>query len=241
MNKIFAVTILFFSCFIIANGQQNRLVQVTSDKNDIPELIPVFKNGKYGYINTAGRLMIPPKFNLALFFTEDCNLTQSPNENIRLYGKKNYATVEIDKVAYRIDKTGKALYRYKNEDLGRCKKDFQMPAFTIYKNGENYGLVKKDLQGVADLSQVYIIPQYQYLFVMDSDDQENPMIIAIKNDKFGVVDKNNRVVIGFEYEDIKKNLSWKEAHLFEVSQDGKKYFFMDKASNKYQIKARTQN
>lgn len=39
---------------------------------------------------------------------------------------------------------------------------------------------------------------------MDSDDQENPMIIAIKNDKFGVVDKNNRVVIGFEYEDIKK-------------------------------------
>lgn len=116
-----------------------------------------------------------------------------------------------------------------------------MPAFTIYKNGENYGLVKKDLQGVADLSQVYIIPQYQYLFVMDSDDQENPMIIAIKNDKFGVVDKNNRVVIGFEYEDIKKNLSWKEAHLFEVSQDGKKYFFMDKASNKYQIKTRTQN
>lgn len=67
MNKIFAVTILFFSCFIIANGQQNRLVQVTSDKNDIPELIPVFKNGKYGYINTAGRLIIPPKFNLALF------------------------------------------------------------------------------------------------------------------------------------------------------------------------------
>ncbi|EPJ2896861.1 WG repeat-containing protein [Elizabethkingia anophelis] len=147
MNKIFAVTILFFSCFIIANGQQNRLVQVTSDKNDIPELIPVFKNGKYGYINTAGRLIIPPKFNLALFFTEDCNLTQSPNENIRLYGKKNYATVEIDKVAYRIDKTGKALYRYKNEDLGRCKKDFQMPAFTIYKNGENYGLVKKRSSG----------------------------------------------------------------------------------------------
>ena len=78
-----------FSCFIIANGQQNRLVQVTSDKNDIPELIPVFKkNGKYGYINTSGRLIIPPKFNLALFFTEDCNLTQSPNENIRLYGKR---------------------------------------------------------------------------------------------------------------------------------------------------------
>lgn len=54
-----------------------------------------------------------------------------------------------------------------------------MPAFTIYKNGENYGLVKRS-SGVADLSQVYIIPQYQYLFVMDSDDQENPMIIAIR-------------------------------------------------------------
>ena len=78
--------------------------------------------------------------------------------------------MEIDKVAYRIDKQVRLLYRYKNEDLDAAKRIFRCLAFTIYKNGENYGLVKKDLQGAADLSQVYIIPQYQYLFVMDSDD-----------------------------------------------------------------------
>ena len=66
MNKIFAVTILFLCC-IITYGQQNKVVQTTSNKNDIPELIPVVRNRKYGYINTKGRLMIPAKFNLALF------------------------------------------------------------------------------------------------------------------------------------------------------------------------------
>ena len=59
------------------------------------------------------------------------------------------------------------------------------------------------------------------------------MIVAVKNDMFGVVDKKNKIVVPFIYNDIKTNLSWKTAHLFEVSKDGKEYFFVDEKNKAY--------
>ncbi|HAP95247.1 MAG TPA: hypothetical protein DCP54_05750, partial [Chryseobacterium sp.] len=46
----------------------------------------------------------------------------------------------------------------------------------------------------------------------------------VRENKFGIINKKNQVVIPFEYEDIKTNLSWKTASLFEVSKNGKDYF-----------------
>ncbi|NAW51986.1 WG repeat-containing protein [Elizabethkingia argentiflava] len=200
----------------------------------IPELIPFFKNGKFGYINIFRKVVIPQKFDLALFFKEDCNLLQAADHRLRKFGSMDYATVEINGVAYRINREGKIVYRYRAYDLGRCITEVQIPAYITYEDMTgHYGLAKKDGLGLADTSQVYIPAQYQYLYVMDSEDIDDPMIIAIRNNKYGVIDKHNNIVIDFKYEDIKKNLSWKEAHLFEVSKDGRRYFFMDKRSNIY--------
>lgn len=59
------------------------------------------------------------------------------------------------------------------------------------------------------------------------------MIVASKNNKFGVIDVNNKVIIPFEYNDIKRNFSWKLARLFEVTKDGKNYFYIDVNNNAY--------
>lgn len=50
------------------------------------------------------------------------------------------------------------------------------------------------------------------------------MIIAIKNDKFGVVDKITELLLGLSMKILRK-LVMERGHLFEVSQDGKKYFY----------------
>ena len=68
---------------------------------------------------------------------------------------------------------------------------------------------------------------------MEGDDLKNPMSIATKNNQFGVIDVNNKVIIPFEYSDIKRNFSWKLARLFEVTKDGKNYFYIDVNNNAY--------
>lgn len=93
-------------------------------------------------------------------------------------------------------------------------------------------MVSKDNIDISGYKDFDIYPQYQMMYVLESD-KENPMIIAVRNDKFGIVDKNNKMIIPFVYEDIRTNLSWKTANLFEVSKDGLEYFFIDKNNNAY--------
>lgn len=59
------------------------------------------------------------------------------------------------------------------------------------------------------------------------------MIIASANNRFGVIDVYNNVVIPFEYTDIKRNYSWKLGRLFEVTKDGSNYFYVDNKNRKY--------
>ena len=59
------------------------------------------------------------------------------------------------------------------------------------------------------------------------------MIIAVHNDMFGIVDVNNNIIVPFIYEDIKRNFSWKLARLFEVTQNGVDYFYVDQHNQRY--------
>ena len=70
------------------------------------------------------------------------------------------------------------------------------------------------------------------LYVLDGN-IEDPMIIAVRENKFGIINKKNQIVIPFEYEDIKTNLSWKTASLFQVSKNGRDYFYVDKNNQAY--------
>ena len=42
-----------------------------------------------------------------------------------------------------------------------------------------------------------IYPQYDYLHILEGDDLKNPMIIASHQNKFGVIDVHNKVIIPF--------------------------------------------
>ncbi|MEF9480499.1 WG repeat-containing protein [Chryseobacterium sp. 1B4] len=200
---------------------------------DLPVLIPKKKGDQFGYVNQNGKFIIQPEYHIAVFFYEDCNLLNSPNEKVRKFGTKNYATVEKDMVSYRIDQSGKRVYQFKEADFGKCKfEEYKQQLFQAYILNGFYGIIEKSkFVNAADYRQYQIYPQYQYLFILEGDDVTNPMIVASHNDKFGVIDVNNKIIIPFEYANIKRNFSWKLGKMFEVTKDGQNYYYID-ANNK---------
>ncbi len=227
--------------------QKTTLKKVTSQKlnsdevllldEEVPLLIPQKKDGKFGYVNQNGKFIIQPEYHIALFFGEDCNLLYSLNEKVKKYGSKNYATVDKDGISYRINMSGKIVYTYKPADLGVCKAEYKKSKFHAYRLNGKYGLIEDGrFVNPADKKQFTIYPTYDYLFVMESEDQSNPMIVATSNDRFGIIDTKNQVIIPFEYKDIKRNYSWKLGHMFEVTKDDVNYFYIDVHNKAYRSK-----
>lgn len=207
---------------------------LTKLNDSIPDLIPQRIDGKLGYINQKGKFIIKPEYNFGTFFWEDCNLLNSPNEKIKKFGGNQYASVTVDNKDYRIDKTGKKVYTFKDEDLGNCPNTYKPQNFAPYVLRGFYGIVElSKFSNPEDYRQYQIYPQYQFLYVMESADTKNPMIIASVNDRFGVIDVNNKIIIPFEYSDIKRNFSWKMARMFDVTKDGKNYYFIDDKNKAY--------
>ncbi|MDQ1160347.1 hypothetical protein QE422_000715 [Chryseobacterium sp. SORGH_AS 447] len=203
--------------------------------SELPVLIPKKKNGNFGYVNQKGKFIIQPEYHIAVFFYEDCNLLNSPNEKLRKFGTAEYATVEKNEISYRVDRKGKRVYQYKQADLGKCiHKDYIQQLFQVYTMNGFFGLIEKStFKDPQDYKQFKIYPQYDYLFILEGDDVGNPMIVASKNNTFGVIDVNGNVIIPFEYADIKRNFSWKLGRMFEVSKDGKNYFYVDQRNKTY--------
>ncbi|MBU4537480.1 MAG: WG repeat-containing protein [Weeksellaceae bacterium] len=196
--------------------------------DSIPALIPQKMEGKFGFISQKGKVIIPHQYSNVGFFTEDCNLLNSHNEKVRKFGSGQYASVRIENVDFRIDMNGKRVYHFENSDLGKCASPFKSQLFHGYILNNAYGIIEDSkFENPGDYRQFTIYPQYDYLHIMEGDDLKNPMIIASKNNRFGVIDINNKVIIPFEYSDIKRNFSWKLARLFEVTKDGKNYYYID--------------
>lgn len=240
MRKWF--TVLFSVMMVLGSAQSKKTsaaVKAQAAKPapaminpDIPALIPTKRNGLFGFANQQGKVIIKPEYSNVGFFTEDCNLLNSPNVKARKFGSANYASVRRQGVDFRIDRTGKRVYQYKDADLAQCPFVFMKQRFHAYVRSGFYGIIEQPYFKSEDDYRSYVIyPQYQYLHILEGDDLDRPMIVASQNDRFGIIDINNNVVIPFEYSDIKRNYSWKLAKLFEVTKDGVNYFYID-AQNK---------
>lgn len=201
---------------------------------EIPVLIPNKKEGKLGYINQKGKVIIPHEYSNGGMFAEDCNLLNSPNEKVRVFGSSEYASVTKDKTDYRISKTGKKVYQFKKEDLSQCKGEFRKQKYHAFVKSGFYGIIEDEkFKDANDYRHFKIYPQYHYLHIMESKDLDNPMILAGMNDFFGVINKDNQIIVPFEYKDIKPNYSWYLANLFEVTKDGKNYYYIDAENRSY--------
>lgn len=202
--------------------------------DSVADLIPIKVERKFGFINQSGKIIIKPEYSNVGFFTEDCNLLNSPNEKTRKFGSSDYASVRFNDIDFRINKAGKRVYQFKKTDLGTCNSKFITQLFHAYILNKTYGIIEDSkFENPGDYRQFTIYPQYEYLYILEGDDLKNPMIIAVKDEKFGVIDIHQNVIIPFIYHDIKRNFSWKLARLFEVTTDGNNYFYVDDKNKAY--------
>ena len=256
LKFFFKMTLLVFTFFSLFNNSQVKtffpkdLVSKNSKQKsisndvlpkdvvrideEVPLLIPQKREGKFGYVNQNGKFIIQPEYQIALFFGEDCNLLYSPNENVKKYGSKSYATVDKNGISYRINRSGKIVYTYKPADLGVCKTEYKKPLYNAYRHNGKYGLVEEGkLVNPADKKHFIIYPTYDYLFVMEGNDVANPMLVVNKDDKFGIIDVKGQTIIPLEYKDIKRNYSWKLGKMFEVTKDDVNYYYIDIHNKSY--------
>ena len=241
MKNALSVVLLFLSFAFYA--QQKKVSKSMSVKpntdlvklNDsIPALIPQKIDDKYGFVNQKGKVIIKPEYSNVGFFTEDCNLLNSPNPKVKKFGSAKYASVHLNGQNFRINESGTRVYQFRKSDLGQCTPEFKAQLFHAYIMNNTYGIIEDaKFENPGDYRQFTIYPQYDYLHILEGDDLRNPMIIASYKNKFGVIDIYNKVVIPFEYSDIKRNFSWKLARLFEVTRDGKNYYYVDTNNIRY--------
>ncbi|MDO4224850.1 MAG: WG repeat-containing protein [Bergeyella zoohelcum] len=213
---------------VLANAQTKKHTKLVQINKDIPLLIPQKKNGKFGYINQKGEVVIPHTYSNVGFFAEDCNLLHSNNPKVKKFGTAKYSSVRLEGIDYRIDMAGKRVYKFNDTDLVKCPSEYKAQKYHSFIRQGYYGVINKDtFQNEEDYRNYIIYPQYEYLHIMEGNNVENPMIIAVVNNRFGVIDINNKTIIPFEYSDIKRNFSWKLGNLFEVTKDGENYYFVD--------------
>lgn len=238
MKTILTGTVVLISVLGLAQStvSQTNFSAVSSNsgissRKAVATLIPKKTKGLYGFVNQSAKTVIAPAFTNVGFFTEDCTLLNSPNEKVRYYGTGDFASVIKGGKEFRIDNTGKTVYEIKKEDLGKCNNTFVKQLYYGYSESGKFGILKTAPN--STFKSMQISPQYQLVHVMEGDDIENPMILVVKNDKFGIVDKDNNIIVPIVYADIKRNFSWKLAGLFEVTKDGNNYFFVDAANNRF--------
>ena len=217
------------------NSTTNR-VETDRQTNGYPvaSLIPFQQKGKYGFKDQNGSIAIPIVYNNVCFFAEECRILNSPNESIRKFGSSDYASVQLGNNQYRIDKDGNKVYTFKDDDLGKCISNYQKQHYLAYIVNGKYGLIEYDKYTEDEHQQEFKIqPEYDMIHVLEGNDLENPMLIAGKGNKFGIIDINNNIIVPFDYADIKRNYSWKLASLFEVSKDGHRFYYIDNQNKVY--------
>ena len=137
-------------------------------------LIAASKDDKYGFFDSTGKIIIPCIYAGPSSFSEGV-------ADVKKDGKYGF-----------IDKTGKELFPFRKYDYVGGFKD-GLSAFRIIKGG-------KELYGFLDKAGNEIIPAvYNDLQISWF---KNGYAIVKKNGKYGTINKQNIVVIPFEYEKI---------------------------------------
>ncbi|KAF2507790.1 WG repeat-containing protein [Flavobacterium zhairuonense] len=131
-------------------------------------------NGKYGAIDTKGKLIIP------IIYDELEEFASNYNAIVKYKGK--FGLIDSDnKTTYPIE--NESIYSVDRRDLD----------YYVIKRNNKYGVIDKNLK-----------PIFNFVFQDLSPctyDQKN-RFIAKQNDKYGVIDRAGRIIIPFEYSDM---------------------------------------
>ena len=228
MKKSFILIISLFSCLVFSQELKLKTCETT------PEIIPFLKNGKTGYCDKNGNILIEPKFDYAGTFSFDFQLYIS--KNAKEFGTKEYATVVLSGKEHRIDKAGNVVLNFDDvvyTESSCCPEIIRENKIitTEEKGKKTYSVVNNEV--VIIKPNLYDLIEYIYLIDTNSD-----YFLVKKNNKFGVVNKQNEVLIPIQFSSLQNmnySVQFEDGILF-IGQRNNKKVIIDLCKNEYIIK-----
>ena len=183
------------------------------------ELIPYIQNGKYGFFDLEGKIVINPQFEYATVFRENLALVKTTGDNgkwgfIDNTGKivinANYidATVFQNGLAWvvsensaptAIGNNGEVKFVLKQANRVHLFSD-DLAAFSVKDTTSN------ESWGFVDKSGVQIInPQFNEV----GDFSGNMCAVKNKEGKWGFIDKSGKIIINYQFDNVEKFIDGK--------------------------------
>jgi len=198
-------------------------------------LIPIKTNGKWGFINKNGEIIINPQFTFVDYFVDDLALVKTLDYKIGYINRKGVfeiqptfldassfneglaCVVEENKAPAYITSKGKVKFEIKDADLAR--NFFEDRAAVLID--KKWGFINKS-------GEIVINPQFDYVY----DFRDGLCLVAVKKENmndysYGFIDKEGIFVINPQFEDAS---SFDHGNAV-VSIDGKNYGYIDKKGN----------
>lgn len=230
--KIKTLFALFGICFAFGFTSCNSVINPLGGK-ETPKLFPIRQNGKNGYINSKGEVVIQPQFAFTLPFSEGLaavcigsgkcgyidetgNFAINPQFDSALRFSESLAAVVVgDKLGY-IDRNGKYVINPQFTAAGRGPG--RIDAFSTFS--ENLARVKiSDKFGFIDKTgKIIINPQFE-----DAMPFFDGLAATKIGDKWGYIDKEGKIIINPQFEIAQPFINGLAAVLI-----GKQFGYIDK-------------
>ena len=228
MKKSLILILSLFSYLVFSQELKLKTCETT------PEIIPFLKNGKTGYCDKNGNILIEPKFDYAGTFSFQFELDIS--NNAKEFATKEYATVVLSGKEHRIDKTGNIVLNFDDVDFrdsSCCPEVIRENKIIITeeKGKKTYSVVNNGLVVIKPNS--YDLIKYIYLIDNNSD-----YFLVEKNNKFGVINKQNEILIPIQFSSLQNmnySVQFEDGILF-IGQRNNKKVIIDLCKNEYIIK-----
>lgn len=168
-------------------------------------LAVVKKNGKYGYVNKNGKLVVKPKYDRATNIFADYQWgAVELNNKTGLIDKRGGLIVPIiyDEFVEVDDKTLSAIYNGKYGIIDRNNNiivPFEYEYATNFMQNGLALLKKNGKYGVMDKNNAIVIP-FEYDTIYKISVEKWTHILVEKNKKYGVVDLKGNVIIPLDYD-----------------------------------------
>jgi len=175
-------------CVIIGCG---LLGSVTAQSTNDSELFPVSVDGRYGYVDTNGRMVIKPVFDEAFDFHD--GLAGVLMGGQKKLGRDGYVFYLGGKFGY-IDKTGKLAIPLAKYEFGR---DFSEGLAEVLEKGCDRN--HNNCSGIIDTSGNLVVkPQFSSVTKF----QGGRAVVELPNGKQGMIDRTGRFVVPAIYDRV---------------------------------------
>ena len=158
------------------------------------ELNELTRNGKHGLIAEDGTILIPFEYDEAFIFDENNVTLAIKDGKVGAINIENETLIPFD---YEVT-TKNPIYAFKQDKIVFLKKNNKIGA--IDNNGETVISFEYDLAYTENT--LYDGEPYTLCLTDTSDFYRHGVIVLKKNNKCGVLDKDNKIIIPFDYDKI---------------------------------------